>query len=442
METPFSAGHAAPLPNSLWAATTAPLPRYPALSGTVRTDVTVIGAGFMGLATALSLAENGANVALIEAADVGWGASGRNNGLLAPGLKRDPHEVRKILGVDAAERLLVFSGNALNIISELAERHDIECDLQRRGWIQAAHAQRAVPLLERRVRQWQELGADTEMIEPGELPARLGTDYYAGGSYDPRGGSLNPLAFVRGLAVAAQRAGARLFEQSPAIEIEHVNGQWMVTTSDGSLQSDNVVCCTNAYNLDVDNLRGVVIPLRTAQIASAPLSTDQAEYILPGGESASDTQRLLTSFRLTADSRLIMGGASATAGDEHAGLFSQLQRSAERRFPNLGEISWEYGWSGYLALTRDHLPKIYKLENGFWAGIGCNGRGIAMATAVGQTIAGLLLGQSESDCAVPIEAPHRITGFSLRRPGVAAAVVLNRLLDVAERRLGGGSSTT
>jgi glycine/D-amino acid oxidase-like deaminating enzyme len=136
-----------------------------------------------------------------------------------------------------------------------------------------------------------------------------------------------------------------------------------------------------------------------------------------------------------------MGGASATAGDEHAGLFSQLQRGAKRRFPDLGEISWEYNWSGYLAMTRDHLPKIYKLDDGFWAGIGCNGRGIAMATAVGQTIAGLLLGQPERDCAVPIESPRRIIGFGLRRPAVATAVALNRLFDVAERRLGGGSST-
>jgi glycine/D-amino acid oxidase-like deaminating enzyme len=296
-----------------------------------------------------------------------------------------------------------------------------------------------VPLLERRVRQWQELGANTEMIEPGRLQARLGTDYYAGAFYDPRGGSLNPLAFTRGLAVAAQRAGVRLFERTPAIVIEQLNGRWAVKTPGGMIQSDNVVCCTNAYNLDVDAMRGVVIPLRTAQVASAPLSEDQASRILPGGESASDTQRLLTSFRLTADNRLIMGGASATAGDEHPGLFSQLQRSAQRRFPHLDPIAWDYAWSGYLALTQDHLPKIYKCDNGFWAGIGCNGRGIAMATGIGQLIAGLLAGQPENDCVVPIEAPRRIRGFGFRRPAVAAAVVLNRVFDVAERRLSGGS---
>ena len=176
METPFSAGHPAPQPESLWAANTDPLPRSPELSGQHTTDVIVVGAGFMGLAAALSLAEKGVDVSVIEAAEVGWGASGRNNGLLAPGLKRDPHEVRKILGLDAAERLLTFSGDALNIVRELAERHDIDCDLRRCGWIQAAHARRALPLLEQRVRQWQDLGADTEMIEPDDLRQPLTPD--------------------------------------------------------------------------------------------------------------------------------------------------------------------------------------------------------------------------------------------------------------------------
>ncbi len=439
METPFSDGHPALPPDTLWAASTRSISRYPQLFGLHRTDVTVIGAGFMGLATGLALAEKGVDVAVIEAAEIGWGASGRNNGLLAPGLKRDPWKVRKILGLDAAEQLLAFSSDAPNIVSKLAQRLGIECDLRLSGWIQAAHSKRAVRLLERRVREWRDLGADVEMIDAGGLPARLGTDYYAGASLDPCGGSLNPLAFVRGLAVSAEQAGTKLFERTPAIDIEHSNGRWTIRTPGGSLLCDKIVCCTNAYNFDVEAMRGVVIPLRTAQIASAPLSNDQAQRILPRGESASDTQRLLTSFRLTADNRLIMGGASATAGDEHAGLFSWLHQSAQLRFPDLGAIKWEYEWSGYLALTQDHLPKIYKHDNGFWAGIGCNGRGIAMATAVGQSIAGLLLGQAESDCAVPIESPRRIAGFGLRRPAVAAAVVLNRVFDVAERRLGGGS---
>ena len=442
METPFSAGQTAALPDSLWAATTRELPRCTALSGAHKSDVTVIGAGFMGLAAALKLAQNGANVVVIDAAEIAWGASGRNNGLLAPGLKRDPHEVRKILGSAAAERLLRYAGDAPDVVADLIAEHHIDCDLRRSGWIQAAHSRRAVTLLEQRVQDWQELGADTEMVHARDLQSRLGTDYYFGAAFDPRGGSLNPLAFARGLATVAQQAGVNIFEGTPAIDFTRSNDRWTVKTPAGSLQSKTIICCTNAYNHGIEKLHGAVIPLRTAQGASAQLSDEQARRILPGGEAASDTQRLLTSFRLTTDNRLIMGGASATAGDEHAGLFSWLHRSAERRFPDLGQIEWEYGWSGYLALTNNHLPKIFKADDNYWSGIGCNGRGIAMATAIGQSIAGLVCGQAANECAVSVEAPRRIFGFGLRRPGVVAGVVLNRLVDVAERRISGGSSTT
>ncbi|MGI9271819.1 MAG: NAD(P)/FAD-dependent oxidoreductase [Woeseiaceae bacterium] len=441
METPFSAGHAMPPTASLWTATTPAQTPSPPLSTTLKADVTVVGAGFMGLAAALELAENGVDVAVIDAAQVGWGASGRNNGLLAPGLKRDPHEVRKILGRDAADRLLRLSGQAPDVVAGLVEKHGIDCDLQRKGWIQAAHARRALPILERRVRAWQELGADTDMIDVADLRTRLGTDFYVAATIDPRGGSLNPLAFVRGLAVAARKAGAQIFEQSPALRIERQDEQWCVSTPNGLLRSEAVLVCTNAYNQNVADLYGSLIPVRTAQIASAPLPTGLSREILPGGESASDTQRLLTSFRLTADKRLITGGASATAGDEHDGLFAHLHRGAKERFPQLGEIAWEFGWSGYLALTDNHLPKIFDVGENYWGASSCNGRGIAMATVSGQMLARLVSKKTPPDCAIPIETPRRITGFSLRRPAVAVSVVLNRFLDVAERRFSGGSSS-
>ena len=124
METPFSAGHSSPMPDSLWAATTEQLSAGPALSGPRKCDVAVIGAGFMGLSAALKLAQDGVDVVVVDAAEVGWGASGRNNGLLAPGLKRDPHEVRHLLGVAAADRLLRWSGDAPNVVADLIEnRH-------------------------------------------------------------------------------------------------------------------------------------------------------------------------------------------------------------------------------------------------------------------------------------------------------------------------------
>jgi glycine/D-amino acid oxidase-like deaminating enzyme len=203
------------------------------------------------------------------------------------------------------------------------------------------------------------------------------------------------------------------------------------------LQCEQLIYCTNAYSDAFAGLRGTVVPLRTAQIASAPLAAKQAAVILPGGESASDTQRLLTSFRMTADTRLIMGGASATAGDGEARLIARLHEAAGERFAALGKITWEFGWSGHLALTPDHLPRIVRFEDGSYAGQACNGRGIAMATVTGQAIAELICGRDEKDCSVPVCRPRKVIGISLRNPGVAVAVELKRVLDRAERRFGG-----
>jgi glycine/D-amino acid oxidase-like deaminating enzyme len=414
------------------------LPRFPELEETLKVDVVVVGGGFMGLATALALAENGVSVLLFEAAQIGWGASGRNNGLVVPGLKRDPDEVRAILGADPGDRLLRYSGSAPATVFELIEKHGIDCDANRGGWIQAAHSRRALPLIEKRVSQWQELGATAELIPADEVAQRLGSDYYAGAWIDPCGGSINPLAYVGGLAAAAQKAGVHIHERSPVCHVGKGPGpgKWTVqATHMGAVHCDHVVYCTNAYSRSIPALIGTVVPLRTAQVASVPLEKEQVDRILPGGESASDTQRLLTSFRTTADGRLIMGGASATAGDESPALFEHLHRAARARFPDLGAIPWEFGWSGYLALTHDHLPHILKLKDGIYAGVGCNGRGIAMATVTGMSIAALICGQDQKDCNVPIRNPKRIMGYEMRHVGVAAAVMFNRFLDRAERRL-------
>ena len=191
----------------------------------------------------------------------------------------------------------------------------------------------------------------------------------------------------------------------------------------------------SAYNDNIDHLRGSVLPLRTAQVASHPLPRDLTASFLPGAAAASDTQRLLTSFRLTADNRLIMGGASATAGDEHVGLMQHLHRAARKRFPEFGEIPWEYGWSGYLALTPDHLPQIVRIEDRFLAPIGCNGRGIAMSTAMGTTLAKLVGGMADEESLVPVTKPRQFTGYGVRHYGVALGVRFNRLLDTVGRMM-------
>ena len=434
MESPYRNQTPSTPPKSLWTAITRSIDSHAKLASAEKVDVGIVGAGYMGLAAALKLAIQGARVAVVEAAEVGWGASGRNNGLIAPGLKRDPHRVRRMLGREAGERLLRLSGDAPKRVFELIDQHGIHCDAQNNGWIQAAHSRCALRGIERRVRAWQELGADVAIIARENVAERLGTEYYSGAWFDPRGGSVNPLAYVRGLARAADAVGVRIYAGTPMLELTRDGARWKVNTPNGVLICENVLLCTNAYGSSIEELRATVIPLRTAQIASEPLPENKIAAILPNGEAASDTHRLLTSFRTTADNRLIMGGASATAGDETQSLIRHLHVAASKRFPQLGAVRWQHEWSGYLALTGNHLPVIRRHHRGLHSAIGCNGRGIAMATVIGELLADLVSGASESDCAVPITSVRRMATFRLRRPGIALAVVANRVLDHLERR--------
>ncbi|HZD26729.1 MAG TPA: FAD-dependent oxidoreductase, partial [Alphaproteobacteria bacterium] len=200
---------------SLWQATAVPAPDCPPLAGERRIDVAVIGGGFTGLSAALHLAEAGAKVAVLEAREPGWGASGRNGGMVIPGLKEDPDDLVARHGPEAGEAMVRASAATADLVFGLIERHSIDCDARRAGWIQPAHTAAALPALRRRYEQWAGRGADVAWLSREEIAARLGSDRYHGGWIDRRGGGLQPLSYARGLARAAQAAGAAVHGQSP-----------------------------------------------------------------------------------------------------------------------------------------------------------------------------------------------------------------------------------
>ena len=434
VETPFANGKSTPLPESLWAAVSPPAADFPKLTENAQCDVGIIGAGFSGLSAALHLAAAGKTATVLEAAQVGWGASGRNNGLVTAGLKRDPADVVNVLGTDAGERLIDFSSAAAGFLFELIATHDIQCDANNSGWIQVAHSRRAARTIARRCADWQHRGADVDMLNGSDLEQTLGTNYYHAGWIDRRGGSLNPLAYARGLARAASAAGAVIHSESPVLSMDRSGTDFQLRTPMGIVQCRQILICTNAYGT-LPQVRGSVAALRTAQVATRPLDDNMLAAILPGNESASDTRRLLTSFRITADRRLIMGGASATAGDHSTSLVSHLHDAASARFGHLGKLDWEFDWSGYLALTPNHLPQISRIEDGVYAPVACNGRGIAMTSATGKVLADLCCGEAITECPLPIVSPRRFPGHALLRPGVAVSVHIKRLLDRISRQI-------
>jgi len=429
------AGEALAMPRSLWAATAKPPPATEALRGEAKADVAIVGGGYTGLSAALHLAERGAAVTVLEAAEIGWGASGRNNGQVIPGLKLDPDEVERRLGREAGGRLIDWAGAAPAMVFALVARHGLDCGAVNRGWIQPAYSENALRTIERRCRQWAARGAPVEMLDAAALPDMLGTPVYRGAWLDRRGGAIHPLDYARGLAAAALRAGAVIHTRSLALSISRMGGRWRVETPAGSLAAGTLILATNAYTGDLlPGLRRSVVPVRTVQAATRPLPPARRATILPGGQAASDTRRLLASFRLSPDGRLVMGGAGATAGAHSAALERKLHRAAAAMFGHLGPLDWEFGWSCYLAITADHLPHLHEPAPGLHIGLGYNGRGIAVATAMGRVLAERVADRREDAPEIPVTPVRPVAFHAFRRLGVALATAGKGMRDGIERR--------
>lgn len=422
------------MPRSLWAAFSAAAPPCGPLTADLEVDVAIVGAGYTGLSAAIDLAVAGRRVAVLESAEIGCGASGRNNGQVIPGLKLDPDDVVRRLGEAAGERLVEWSGHAPSIVFDLITSSAIECDLERNGWIQPAYTRKAIATIESRCRQWRSRGGPVEMLPSDALPSILGTNQYHAAWLDRRGGALNPLAYVRGLARRALQCGGRIFTQSPAIGLEDRGGRWCVRTQRAEVRAASVIVATGAYSDRlVPGLRRTIVPLRTAQVATFPLTEHVHKAILPGRQAASDTRRLLTSFRVTPQQRLMMGGADATGGALDERLVRSLHCAATELFGHLGDLKWEFGWSGLLALTEDHLPHIHAPSRGLLAALGCNGRGIAVSTAMGRALAQYVLRGAEAELPLPVTGMRPVRFFALRNVGIALATSAKRVLDSIDR---------
>jgi glycine/D-amino acid oxidase-like deaminating enzyme len=355
-----------------------------------------------------------------------------------PGLKLDPDAVVRKLGDEAGERMIKWSGDAPELVFNLIGRFGLKCQSARSGWIQPAHSHRAVRQIERRCHQWRVRGARVEMLQPARLCRLLGTAEYHGGWLDSRGGWLNPLAYCRGLAEAAQSLGVSFYARTPVlrlVRLGHRVKRWIVCTPYADLLARQVVVATGAYGEAdlIAGLRQSFVSIRTAQIATRPLPLKAAMTILPERQGASDTRRLLTSFRVTSDGRLVMGGAGATGGAENSSLFRSLQLAAQHLFGHLGMFEWEFGWSGRLAVTVDQLPHLHEPARGLIAAVGCNGRGIALSTALGKVIANRLLCPECKDVPIPITNIRGIPLHAFRSVAVAVTTKINRLQDHADR---------
>jgi sarcosine oxidase len=413
---------AASFDTSLWSATVAePEIQTRPFSGEATVDVAIVGGGYTGLSAALSLAEAGARVALLEAHTFGFGASGRNGGQVIPGLKLDPSEMIAKWGEARGRVLATAVGNAADAVFLRIEKHAIQCAPVRAGWIQAAHAAPALERVIQRARDWKAFGAPVEMLSREEIATRIGTKEYVGGWIDRRAGTIQPLSYARGLARAAQAAGARLHQSSPVSKVVPAGKRWRVETENGTLDAGAVILATDAYTHQImpDIARSLLL-VQSIQIATAPLPQKLVPSILPGGECVSETRRLAFYFRRSPDGRLMLGGRGAMGEQERETLFATLHKAMQRFFPQAKDLPIEYRWSGQVGLTLDGLPRIHEPAPGMFLGFAYNGRGVAMATLMGEWLAARI----HRDVAAPLPRTDLspIPWHGLRKPAVALGI--------------------
>lgn len=416
---------------SLWAATVEESPVEGALlTGEIAADVAIIGGGFTGCSAALALAEVGASVALLEGRHIGWGASGRNGGQVIPGLKLDPPALREKFGDKVGQVLVQQAGGAADLVFRLIETHQIRCSPQRHGWIQAAHSQKALETVISRARAWQAESAPVEILSKSALTERTRGLGYHGGLHDARAGTVQPLAYVRGLARAARASGAALYTASPVLSMIREGNRWIVRTAQGLVRAASVIVATDAYSDQlVPGLEKTLIKVQSIQIATEPLPPHVA---LPGGECVSETRRLAFYFRRSPDGRVVFGGRGAMGDRQSKAMFASLVIAMQRILPGTRGARVDYRWSGQVGLTLDGLPRVHEPMPGVFIGLGYNGRGVAMATRMGFWLAKRIHGGMETP--LPCTAIQPYFWHGVRRPVIAAGIALAWVQD----RLGMG----
>lgn len=408
-------------PPGLYAGTARAAAVTPAFLGEHATDVAIIGGGFTGLSTALHLAEAGLGATLLEAEAPGWGASGRNGGQVHPGLPLDPEVVEHRFGADLGARMVALSHDAPDFVFGLVRRLGLDCEARQGGSLRLAHHPRDVAALRDSARQCAGRGMPVDWLEGAALRGATGTDRYLGALLDRRGGDLNPLGYARALAEAAHRAGARLHGASPALRLRREAGQWHITTPGGVLRAPRVVIATNAYTGGLwPRLRRSILPAYGAIAATAPLPAAVLRDVLPLRAAASEGGRLPVHYRIDAGGRLLIGGHGPQRDIAGIAPLRHLTDYARRLWPALAGIAWDFGWTGRLALTPDQLPHLHNPAEGVSICLGCNGRGLALASSMGAQLAGWLAGGRPPDLPVTDIATiplHRL--WRLRVAGVA-----------------------
>lgn len=421
---------------SYWEATASDSPPFPPLDRDLTTDVAIIGAGYTGLSTAHHLAERGRECVVLEAAEPGFGGSGRNGGAISPRFKDGFPALARAYGSETARAMRRLAQEAVDIVESLVERYSIECDFRRCGQITAAYGDRALQGL-RGEADWLTAEAGDEsvrLLERGEIVAELGTTAYSGGLLEPRGGAIHPLRYVRGLAGGLAARGVPIYARSPVQRLIEEPDRVLIETAGGTVSAGMAVLATNAYTPQWHAGAGMLhrrfVAVSSSLMTTAPLTGDAAGRVNPGGRPFADTKHLLHYGCGLPDGRLLFGGRGAITGSEsNAAVFRRLEQAMHAIFPETRGVAITHRWSGLVAVTLDRLPHLGWLTRRIACAAGYGGRGVALAHGLGKRLADLLEGKPVDPGPLGLQGLRPLPMHALRRPLMQAAAIYYGLKD-------------
>lgn len=415
-----------------WTTTSISAPKLARLSDSLNVDVLVIGAGLTGCRTALGLVDAGVSTAVVDAKNVGWGASGRSGGQCNPIWRKTPEDIKKMFGVKQGKNLIRTTLSSADDLFHDIKNYKIDCDAVQAGWVQAAHTRKAIKDMRRLGKAWADAGADISEIEGDAVEKASGSSAYSWALKHSAGGHVHPLSLTLGYAKAAIDRGAQMFKETHVTSLQRVDGKWRAKTPNGEVTAENVVISTNAYSNDIwPGLKQTFHPLVSVSLATRPLTTDEQKTVLPGSVTISDSRLAIYYSRYDRDGRLIFGCVGST---DHADVLSlgRLRDGLRTVFPQIGNIEIERKWAGRIAVTPEMMPHMHEPSPGVLAGVGFSGRGIAMTSVMGRALSGKLLGATDDALPFPVQdiSPIPMHGLTSRLiPLAAPAMTLKDKFD-------------
>lgn len=420
--------------NSLWASTAEPLRDFPVLSGERQADVVIIGAGYTGLSAAHHIARSGLAPVVLEANRPGWGASGRNGGVITAKFRLSFREIDAAHGRAMAQRMYEIAHESTDMVEELVSEFAISgARLTRTGQVKAAHnhvtLQAAIDEA-----NWmkREMGdAEVRILDACEVREETGSEAFVGGVLNPGSGGIHPLNYVRGLADGVARRGVPVYQDSPVLKLRREGGGIVAETPRGAVRAKQAIIATNSYSDLTDatrHMQRTLVPFRSAIIATDTLPRNLAGRLMPTGRTYTETKRMMRWFRMV-DNRVIFGGRGAFGRQDSESAFDALRKAMIGIFPELSDVPLAYKWSGLVGMTLDSVPHIGRLDDRTLFAMGYNGAGVAMSSLMGRYLAAFVRGETPEVGLLDASRLKAIPFYPLREPAVRMVAGWYQLLD-------------